>query len=112
METQDIILAAVGAIVVLAGGGFALFRSRSRGSSGPSDPTRTTASAPPAAGAAAAERVTVVAVEERAVGALEGASAPGSETAAPTVERPESAAGRMVRLRDRLSRSGALGKTL
>ncbi len=112
METQDIILAAVGAIVVLAGGGFALFRSRSRGSSGPSDPTGTTPSAPPAADEPAAEGGTAVAVEERPVEAPEGASPPGSETAAPTVERPESAAGRMVRLRDRLSRSGALGKTL
>jgi len=40
------------------------------------------------------------------------AAEPPAEPAAPTVERPAPVAGRMVRLRDRLARSGAIGRSL
>lgn len=117
METQDIILAAVGALVVLAGGGFALVRSRA----GRSRDDGGTPGAPPSA---PTQRTDVLTEEPPSSGAPVGTAPPATagpgavdptavepETA-PAPDRPESAAGRLVRLRDRLSRSGALGRTL
>jgi len=115
MDTPDIILAAIGALAVLAGGGFALLRGRSRGSSTTEQPPTTRArDDEPGDGADGGvltdERPTrAPAGESDQIGA---GSAVVDTPAEPVVEQPESAAGRLVRLRERLSRSGALGRTI
>ncbi|MGP4112394.1 signal recognition particle-docking protein FtsY [Streptomyces sp. 4N509B] len=119
-----VIIAAVIAVVVLAVAG-GLLVSR-RGRQAPPPPSDTARTAPPAATARgeADEDTTTVAEEERR--GIEDVSLPASaearaeaeaETAAPPpappVEVPEPAAGRLVRLRARLSRSqNTLGKGL
>ncbi|MFV0251749.1 MAG: signal recognition particle-docking protein FtsY [Beutenbergiaceae bacterium] len=110
MDTTQIILIAV-LVLLLLGGGIALLSGRAR---------RSGTAPPPEGGprAAAGEQeaegsepaATAVAVQEPDT----DFTAPADSQAGPTTtpERPESVAGRMQRLRDRLSRSGALGRTL
>jgi len=108
VDTQSLLLVVIIAIVVLVGGGLALVRGRSRGSA------PTIEAQPPAAPVTSAEDDdggVPVAVDERPARDA-GPADVGETEPAPTIEKPESAAGRLVRLRDRLSRSGALGKTL
>ena len=109
MDTQEIILAAVGALIVLAGGGFALVRGRSRGSAPTIQERPTDASGEPDEGDGG-----VLTAERPAPGedVEQASSAVVDEPAQAALERPESAAGRMVRLREHLSRSGALGRTI
>lgn len=114
METPDIVIAAVAAVVVLAGGGFALFRGRSRGGSAPTlkePPVRpggaSEAGEPDDGGVTTQERPTEGEAQDQA-----GSAVVEETPAQPVLEKPESAAGRLVRLRERLSRSGALGRTI
>lgn len=93
-------LLVVSVVVVAVLGFFLRRRSSSRGAARP----------PAVRGAGGAEREAEAWPSTGAAGEV-----PGVPTAAPSLlelERPEGVAGRMVRLRDRLSRSGALGAAL
>ena len=105
---EDIWLYLVIAAVVLIGGISALVTTRKR-----RGPTDTGAPAPTSASPETEED------DDAGPGTAppdQTAPAPAAEDpaapSAPTLERPESAAGRMVRLRARLARSGTLGATL
>jgi fused signal recognition particle receptor len=112
VDNQDIILAVVGAVVVLVGGGLAFFRGRSRGDRADGGAGPTASGGTPGSDGGAVDTLDRPAVSAPA-DVAEAVDTDVVETEpAPAVEKPESAAGRLVRLRDRLSRSGALGRTL
>lgn len=104
---EDIWLYLVIAAVVVIGGVSALVTTRRR-----RGPTDSRAAAPTLASPETDEEDAdpATAPADRAAAAPIAEKQP-AETA-PTLERPESAAGRMVRLRARLARSGTLGATL
>src|SRR5262245_47597831 len=125
MGWQEILLIIIAAIVVVGGGGlYAVPRLRRRGLPAPTrpaierPPTRGHETRP--GGVAAPERapegVATAPPAPAAPPPVETApptEAPPVEAAPPVLERPEPTAGRLVRLRARLSRSqGSLGKGL
>ncbi|WP_147916489.1 signal recognition particle-docking protein FtsY [Ruania zhangjianzhongii] len=104
---EDIWLYLVIAAVVLIGGISALVTTRKR-----RGPTDTRADAPTLASPEAEEDTGAGASAPPDQAAPAPAAEEPAAASAPTLERPESAAGRMVRLRARLARSGTLGATL
>src|SRR5690625_3449718 len=117
MDTAQILLIVLAAVVVIGGGLFFLRPTRTKDAPPPTD-TRPSAEAPPAAPPAAAppeegEDEPIAAPDAGpATAPPEDAPISAPPAAPEPLEAPEPAASRMVRLRSRLARSGALGSAL
>ncbi|NGN92586.1 signal recognition particle-docking protein FtsY [Nocardioides sp. KC13] len=97
-----IVIIAVAAVAIIGGGIVGLVTSSRR---------RKDRSLPPQAGTDVITRPEEPTVEEPTVGEAEPETVP-AEPAAPVIEKPESTASRLVRLRQRLAGSNALGRGL
>ncbi|MEU4454961.1 signal recognition particle-docking protein FtsY [Nocardioides sp. NPDC023903] len=97
-----IVIIAVAAVVIIGGGIVGLVASTRR---------RKDRSLPTEAGTDVISRPTAPTVEGPTVGEAEPETVP-AEPAAPVIEKPESTASRLVRLRQRLAGSNALGRGL